>query len=86
LDGSYKRKPDHVCARGVVRHVLNENFGLVYGPINSDQKTYCLFDTFDLVNELALLTFLSFSLLEGIHIHFIEVVEGSRLHTFEVLM
>jgi hypothetical protein len=29
LDGSYKRKPDRKCARGVVSHVLNENFGLV---------------------------------------------------------
>jgi hypothetical protein len=65
LDGSYKVKPDHVCARGVVRHVLNENFGLVYGPSDADEadKSYCLFDTFDLVSSAILvLTFILLSI------------------------
>ena len=51
LDGSYRNKPDLVAARGVIRHVLNENFGFIYGPnnVSESDRTFCLFDTFDLV-------------------------------------
>jgi hypothetical protein len=44
-------KPDLSLARGVVSTVLNENFGLVYGPdnVDDDDKMFCLFDTYDLV-------------------------------------
>ena len=57
LDGSYNKKPDHVAVRGIVKHVLNENFGLVYGPTNAAQedKAYCLFDTYDLVIKYRIL-------------------------------
>jgi hypothetical protein len=50
-DGSYQVKPDLSLARGVVSTVLNENFGLVYGPdnVDDDDKMFCLFDTYDLV-------------------------------------
>ena len=37
--------------RGVIKHILNENFGLVWGPLDSRDPCYCLFDTCDLTTN-----------------------------------
>jgi hypothetical protein len=43
-------RKDHIRAQGTIKTILNENFGIIEGPIDSDQqkKELALFDTFDL--------------------------------------
>ena len=48
-----EKKQELIAVKGTVRVILNENFGLLWGPIEESDaheiQYYCLFDTYDLL-------------------------------------
>ena len=48
-----EKKQELIAVKGIVRVILNENFGLIWGPIGESDapeiQYYCLFDTYDLL-------------------------------------